>query len=95
MGLVILTGCTKAGIVDVVARARSVMPKDVHLLLGGFLLEEQSEASISPIVRGLREKGVKNLGVTHCTGDRAFDLLKKGFGRNFVPLGAGKTIFIR
>lgn len=94
-GLVILTGCAQAAMVDVVEKARGVMPKDVYLLMGGFHLVQQTEAALSPIVQQLRKLGVKNLGASHCTGEKAIALLKKDFGKSYVTLGAGKVIFIQ
>jgi 7,8-dihydropterin-6-yl-methyl-4-(beta-D-ribofuranosyl)aminobenzene 5'-phosphate synthase len=94
-GLVILTGCARAGVVEVVEKAKSVMPKDIYLVMGGFHFEQQTEAALSPIVRRLRELGVKNLGATHCTGERAVALLKKDFGKNYIALTVGEPIIIR
>ncbi len=94
-GLVILAGCAQAGIVDVVEKARSVMPKDIFLLMGGFELDEKNIALLGPIVSRLREQGVKNLGATRCTGEKTIAFFKREFGRSYLALGAGKTIVIQ
>jgi 7,8-dihydropterin-6-yl-methyl-4-(beta-D-ribofuranosyl)aminobenzene 5'-phosphate synthase len=93
-GLVILTGCAHSGIAAVVEKAKSVMPKEVYLVMGGFHLVDQTGAAAS-VGRRLRELGVKSIAPTHCTGAKAVELLKKEFGKDFVSAGAGKTIEIR
>lgn len=94
-GLVILTGCAHSGIVRVVEKAKSVMSKDVYLVMGGFHLADQTESAVASIGRRLRELGVKNIGPTHCTGPKAMEFLKKEFGKNYIPIGVGTTIEIR
>jgi len=94
-GLAILTGCAHPGIVEVVEKAKSVMPKDIDLVMGGFHLLDRPPADIELISRRLRELGVRRLGASHCTGDRAIAIFKKDFGKNYIPLGVGKVVDIR
>ena len=94
-GLVIITGCAHPGIVELVEKAKSVMPKEIYLVMGGFHLGGRPQADLELISRRLRELGVKNLGASHCTGDEAIAFFKKDFGKNYIPLGVGKEIVIR
>jgi 7,8-dihydropterin-6-yl-methyl-4-(beta-D-ribofuranosyl)aminobenzene 5'-phosphate synthase len=94
-GLVIITGCAHPGVVELVEKATSVMPKEIYLVMGGFHLINSAEPDLELISRRLRELGVKNLGASHCTGDKAITLFKKDFGKNYIPLGVGKEIVIR
>ncbi len=94
-GLVIITGCAHPGIVEVVEKAKSLMPKEIYLVMGGFHLIDRPQADLELISRRLRELGVQNLGASHCTGDKAIALFKKDFGKNYLPLGVGKEIVIR
>jgi len=94
-GLVVITGCAHPGIVELVEKATSVMPKEIYLVMGGFHLINRAEPDLELISRRLRELGVKNLGPSHCTGDKALALFKKDFGKNYIPLGVGKEIVIR
>ena len=94
-GLVIITGCAHPGIVQVVEKAASVMPKEIYLVMGGFHLVGRPQSDLEFISRRLRELGVQNLGASHCTGDKAIELFKKDFGKNYIPLGVGKEIVIR
>jgi 7,8-dihydropterin-6-yl-methyl-4-(beta-D-ribofuranosyl)aminobenzene 5'-phosphate synthase len=94
-GLVIMTGCAHPGIVQVVEKAKSVMPKEIYLVMGGFHLGGRPQSDLELISRRLRELGVNNLGASHCTGDQAIALFKKDFGKNYIPLGVGKEIDIQ
>jgi len=94
-GLVIITGCAHPGIVELVEKAKSVMPKDIYLVMGGFHLMSRPQADLELISRRLRGLGVRNLGASHCTGDQAIALFKKDFGKNYIPLGVGKTVVIQ
>ena len=68
-GLVIVTGCGHAGVVNIVEHARSVVrPARVHALIGGFHLFRASEETLTWTAGKLREFGVENFIGAHCTG---------------------------
>ena len=94
-GLVILTGCAQSGIVGIVEKAKSVMPKNIHMVLGGFQVADQTASSIKAIVSRLHQLGVENIGSTYCTGPKTVELLKREFGKNYISIGVGQTIEIR
>jgi len=91
-GLVIVTGCSHPGLVKIIKKAKEIINKDVHLVLGGFHLMHHSEKEINTIINQLNELGVQKCGATHCTGDTQIDLFKQAFGNNYVVMGTGKTI---
>jgi 7,8-dihydropterin-6-yl-methyl-4-(beta-D-ribofuranosyl)aminobenzene 5'-phosphate synthase len=94
-GLVIVTGCAHQGIVRVVERARSISKKEINLLLGGFHLLNSSEAAIKSTIDSFKEYGIRRIGATHCTGDKAIQMIKDAYKENFLVLGAGKKIILR
>jgi len=93
-GLVIVTGCAHQGVVNVVERARSMSKKEIILLLGGFHLLNSSEAAVKNIIDSFKEYGIRRIGATHCTGDKAIQLIKDAYKENFIEIGAGKTIVL-
>jgi len=93
-GLVIVTGCSHQGVVAVVQRARSMLKKDIRLLLGGFHLLDYKEAVIKNIIEKLKENGVRQVGATHCTGETAIRMIKDAYGEKFVDLGVGRKIVL-
>lgn len=93
-GLVIITGCSHQGIINVVKRAKEIINKNIYLVLGGFHLLRHKEDEIKEIIGKFKEYGVKFCGPTHCTGENAILLFKNAFGANFIQLGTGKIIKI-
>lgn len=68
-GLVIVTGCGHAGIVNIVEHARAtVRPARVHALIGGVHLLRASEETLAWTAGKLREAGVDHFIGAHCTG---------------------------
>jgi 7,8-dihydropterin-6-yl-methyl-4-(beta-D-ribofuranosyl)aminobenzene 5'-phosphate synthase len=68
-GLVIVTGCGHAGVVNIVEHARAtVRPTRVHALIGGIHLLRASEETLAWTAGKLREFGVDYFIGAHCTG---------------------------
>lgn len=93
-GLVTMTGCSHPGIVDVVNAARTFRDKDIHLLIGGFHLDEYSDRGLRATLHALRDLGVQKVAPSHCTGDRAIAQFLKQWGSDFVEGGCGAVIEI-
>lgn len=93
-GLVVLTGCAHPGIVSIVKRAKEVINKEIYLVCGGFHLLNKSEDEVNQIISKFKGLGVRKVGATHCTGDKAIELFKKAYKENFVQMGVGKVIII-
>jgi 7,8-dihydropterin-6-yl-methyl-4-(beta-D-ribofuranosyl)aminobenzene 5'-phosphate synthase len=76
-GLVILTGCGHAGIVNIVRHARAITGEQrVHAVIGGFHLSGRAfEANIAPTAAALRELAPSLLVPGHCTGFAAIRAL--------------------
>ena len=68
-GLVVLTGCGHAGVVNTIDYARTVVrPARVHALIGGLHLFAANEATLTWTAERLRGFGVDALIGAHCTG---------------------------
>jgi 7,8-dihydropterin-6-yl-methyl-4-(beta-D-ribofuranosyl)aminobenzene 5'-phosphate synthase len=68
-GLVVLTGCGHAGVINIIEHAREIVrPERVHALIGGFHLFNASEESLVWTAGKLDEFGVDNFIGAHCTG---------------------------
>jgi len=91
-GLVIVTGCSHQGIVNILERAKEILDKPIHLVFGGFHLGGTPDAEVGKIIASFKELGVEQCGATHCTGDRPIALFKAAFGDRYVPIGTGKVI---
>jgi len=93
-GLIVVTGCSHQGIVNIIKRAKEMLNKDVCLVFGGFHLMRHSDEDVKNIIKQFKDLGVVKCGATHCTGDRAIELFKKAYGKNYVPMGTGKVLKI-
>ena len=94
-GLIIVTGCSHQGIVNILERAKKLFDRPIYLVFGGFHLGGMPDAKVETIIQSFKEMGVEKCGATHCTGDRPIELFKKAFGDNYVPMGTGRVLEIR
>ncbi|MGD9939975.1 MAG: MBL fold metallo-hydrolase [Clostridia bacterium] len=89
----IMTGCSHAGIVNIVKQVASMCgTREFENVLGGFHLIEASEERIKKTVAGLSEFKMKTIMPGHCTGFRAQAALYAAFGATFTPLQTGLRI---
>ncbi len=88
-GLIVITGCAHPGVVAIAAKARELFGKEIILLFGGFHLTGMSDQEIRHIIMELQEIGVKMVGPSHCTGERAAELFKVAWKDNFTNLSLG------
>jgi len=93
-GLVVVTGCSHQGIVNILNKAKEILNKDIYLVFGGFHLMRHSDKQVKEIIQQFKNLGVKQCGATHCTGDKAIAMFKEAYGENYVPMGVGKVIKI-
>ena len=91
-GLVIVNGCSHPGIIKIIKRAKEILKKKIYLVFGGFHLMRHSEEEVKKIISEFKKLGVVKVGATHCTGDKAIQLFKEAFKKNYVTMGVGKVI---
>jgi 7,8-dihydropterin-6-yl-methyl-4-(beta-D-ribofuranosyl)aminobenzene 5'-phosphate synthase len=91
-GLLVLSACSHAGIVNVVRHARQCFPNvPVHGIMGGLHLSGTNEEIIPQTVESLREHEIQVIAAGHCTGWRAMTALCNAYGdKRLVPLAVGK-----
>jgi hypothetical protein len=89
-GLVVITGCAHPGIVQIVQEAKDMLEKDVYFVFGGFHLLNDSDSQVRSKIGQFRSMGVRKVGASHCTGDRAIKLFEQEYGNDFVPIGVGR-----
>jgi 7,8-dihydropterin-6-yl-methyl-4-(beta-D-ribofuranosyl)aminobenzene 5'-phosphate synthase len=91
-GLVVLSACSHAGIVNVLTHARASFPGvPLHAVMGGLHLAGTNEPIIPQTVEGLRGFGLKTIAAGHCTGWRAMTALANAFGDAVLaPTSVGK-----
>ncbi|MFH1429157.1 MAG: MBL fold metallo-hydrolase [Candidatus Margulisiibacteriota bacterium] len=83
-GLVIITGCAHSGITNIIDKAIEENGcSKIYCLFGGFHLSKLPEKEISDIARQIDQYKIKNIGISHCTGNILAANLKYGNVFNF------------
>ena len=93
-GLVILSGCAHAGIINTVKYAQEVTGVDsVHVVMGGFhLTGTDFEPIIEPTVEALKDLDPQYVVPTHCTGRKAIMHIEKEMPEKFLLNMSGTTM---
>jgi 7,8-dihydropterin-6-yl-methyl-4-(beta-D-ribofuranosyl)aminobenzene 5'-phosphate synthase len=91
-GLVIVVGCSHPGIDKIVAAATAINAR-IHFIAGGFHLVVTPDPDIDGIVTALHDQyKVEYVAPGHCTGEPAFNALRKAFGDHYLYAGLGTTL---
>jgi len=92
-GLVVLSACSHAGLINVLTDARANFPVlPIHAVAGGFHLSGANEAIIPQTVEALRAFDLGVIAAAHCTGWRAVAALAASFGNDVLdPCAVGTT----
>ncbi len=95
-GLVVLTGCGHAGVINIVEYARTFLrPARIHALIGGIHLFNATDDNLAWTAAKLREFGVDHLIGAHCTGIETVYRLRADLGldRAHAVVGAVGATF--
>ena len=93
-GLVVMTGCSHPGIIEMLKKIESDFNKKIYMVFGGFHLMQKSDKVMEGIISEMKEMGVIRCGATHCTGDRQIQMFRESFGSDFIELGVGNSLII-
>ena len=90
-GLVIIGGCSHAGIINTILHARKMTGiEQVYAVLGGFHLSGSSfEPIIEETINELKKMGPKVLVPMHCTGWKAIKRFSEEFPASFILNSVG------
>lgn len=91
-GQIVVVGCSHPGIEEIVA---SVAAHDQHIymIVGGLHLVTTARSEIERVAVSLLDKWkIDRIAPGHCTGEHAFALLQRIFGRKYKYAGVGTII---
>ena len=93
-GLIILSGCAHAGIINTVYHARKVTGiNSVYAVMGGFHLSgPHFEPLIGKVIAAFKEINPHYIIPTHCTGRKAINEIEKEFPEKFLLNMSGTTL---
>jgi 7,8-dihydropterin-6-yl-methyl-4-(beta-D-ribofuranosyl)aminobenzene 5'-phosphate synthase len=93
-GLIIVDGCSHAGVERILQAATAVDPH-VRMLFGGLHLVSAPDAEVDRIANSLHDQWkLDGIAPGHCTGEPEFAALKKAFAEKYVYAGVGTVIEI-
>jgi 7,8-dihydropterin-6-yl-methyl-4-(beta-D-ribofuranosyl)aminobenzene 5'-phosphate synthase len=96
-GLVVLTGCGHAGIINILSFTRGEFPvESVHAVLGGLHLFPASDEQLNWTADKLKEFKMANLLAAHCTGMEATYRIRQrlDLSRKAVVVGTVGSTFV-
>jgi 7,8-dihydropterin-6-yl-methyl-4-(beta-D-ribofuranosyl)aminobenzene 5'-phosphate synthase len=95
-GLVVVTGCGHAGIINIIEHARALTGVDtVHAVVGGFhLTGGLFEPIIAATTAALQRINPRYLMPGHCTGWSATHQLARAMPNAFIPNSVGTTLLL-
>lgn len=89
-GLVVISGCAHAGIVNTVKHAQKIAGGDrVHAVIGGFHLVNAKPDNIEKTVADIKQIAPDYIVPTHCTGFEAMTIFAKEMPEQFILNTAG------
>jgi 7,8-dihydropterin-6-yl-methyl-4-(beta-D-ribofuranosyl)aminobenzene 5'-phosphate synthase len=95
-GLVILTGCGHAGVINTINYAKKITGVDkVYAVIGGFHLPADGgiyEEAIDPTLKALQKANPEYIVPCHCTGWKATNRIIEIMPEKFIQPGVG-TVF--
>lgn len=94
---ILIAGCSHKGIVNIIDKAEEIMDSNLSTVIGGFHLfnpvnkKSESLEFISNIAKNLNNKNTI-FYTCHCTGNKAFNILKENLKDKIMYLSTGQVI---
>jgi len=93
-GLLLVDGCSHAGIEAILEAASAIDPR-TEIVFGGLHLVTTPVEEIDALVLNLQTKWkVQRIAPGHCTGEPAFARLRKAYGERYVYAGLGTSVVV-
>jgi 7,8-dihydropterin-6-yl-methyl-4-(beta-D-ribofuranosyl)aminobenzene 5'-phosphate synthase len=93
-GQIILCGCSHPGIERILDASASIDPR-IHLVAGGLHLVSTPDSTVERIAVALHDKwNVEMIAPGHCTGEPAFAIFQKMYGKKYLYAGLGSVLEI-
>ena len=91
--LVIFNSCSHAGPDNIIREVREALPgKPIRAYVGGLHLFHLSEGEVCALAERIRQTGVERIVTGHCTGTRAYEVLRRELGEGVVQMHSGMEL---
>lgn len=91
-GLVVILGCSHVGVVNILETIIERTEIPIYGIVGGTHLIKADNNRINNTIKFLKEKDIRILRMSHCTGDKAIEEIKLEFGERFLYSHTGSVI---
>ena len=91
-GLVVIAGCSHAGIVNILQDISAQTGRQIYMVVGGTHLVDGDAERIRRTVEELKKMNIQKIAVSHCTGEAGAEKLKEAFGKDFIRNNTGNVI---
>ena len=94
-GLVIFNSCCHTGADNIITEVSEAFKGEkIIALIGGFHLYKSGDEDVLNLAKRIEQTGIELIYTGHCTGDKAFAILKNQLGEKAHELFAGMEIDI-
>lgn len=92
-GLIVITGCAHRGIINTLYHAQKITGIDqIYAVIGGAHLIEASKERINQTISIMQELNIQKIGLCHCTGIQALNMILYKLPKQFIPITAGTVL---
>ena len=92
-GLVIFNSCCHGGADNIIKEIAATFPqKKIYALIGGFHLFESADSEVVALAERIKATGIEQIYTGHCTGKKAYSILKESLGEKCSQLSVGLVI---
>ncbi|MGM0421195.1 MAG: MBL fold metallo-hydrolase [Bacillota bacterium] len=92
-GLIVLSGCSHAGIANILKYIQELTGKSIYGIAGGFHFIGKSDTELTKIIDSINKLEVKKIYPLHCTGFNGQKFMKDNCTAEVQIVAAGDKIF--
>lgn len=91
-GIVVFNSCSHAGADNIINEAKQAYPgRRILAMIGGFHLYNKTDKYVRDFARRVLETGVEAVYTSHCTGERAMQILSEELGDRMHTFCTGQS----
>lgn len=92
-GLVIFNSCSHGGADNIITEVQRTYPgKHIYAIIGGFHLFMSSDETVRALAARIKATGIERVITGHCTGKRAYEILREELGEMVTQIHSGLVI---
>ncbi len=92
-GLAVINSCSHSGLKNILDDIEYYLPgSHVCMTLGGLHLSKYSDSDVRKIAAEIKKLSIDKVVTGHCTGDKAYEILKEELGERVIQTCSGMTL---